>query len=275
MERVDGIDFVAKVGIVWRYRYFVAIGTLVFGLIAVYLALTATEIFRAEAVVTEVHDNALSGAAGGLAGQLGGLASLAGVQLGANGNDANAQGVLASRHLIEEFVKSQQLVPVLTANTGKRETLWFAVKRFQEKIVKVHDDPLKGLTSISVDWTDPQVAAKWANGFVALCNDLMRAQALDEATRNVAYLTNQIAQTREVEVQRSLSELIESETKKLMLANGRRDYAFRLVDPAVPPEVRNSPKRTLWVLSGLALGFFFFSALAIVHDAYKRNKAVG
>jgi Chain length determinant protein len=274
-ERGDGIDIIAIIRVMWRYRYLIGTASLLFALLAVYIALTSREIFRAEVVVTEVHDNGLSGGGGDLAGKIGGLASLAGVQLGGGGGaDANAQGVLASRHLIEEFIKQQDLVPTLTAGMGKRSTLWFAVKRFKETIVTIHDDPLKGLTTIDVDWFDPAVASKWANGFVALANDLIRTQAFDDASRNVAYLRTQISQTSEVEVQRSLADLIETETKKLMLANGRRDFAFRSVDPAVPPEVRHSPRRTLLVISGAALGFFLGTLFALSHDAFRRRKLI-
>src|SRR5258706_13394739 len=101
VERADGIDIFAILHVVWRYRYFIGSLSILCGLLAVYLALTATESFRAEAVVTEVHDSGLSGSGNGLAGQLGGLASLAGALGGAGGADANAQGVLASRNLIE------------------------------------------------------------------------------------------------------------------------------------------------------------------------------
>ena len=270
-EHGEGIDIVAIIRVMWRYRYFICAASILFALIAVYLALTAKEIFRAEVVVTPVHDNGLSGT-NGLSGQIGGLASLAGLQLGGAGNDASAQGVLASRHLVEEFIKEHNLVAQVTAGMGKRSTLWFATKRFQETILTIHDDPLKGLTSISIDWTDPATAAAWANGFVALANDLLRARALDEATRNVAYLNGQIAQTREVEIQHSFAELLESEMKKLMLANGRRDYAFRVVDPAVAPEVRHSPKRTLMVISGAAVGFILGTLFALGRDAFRRRK---
>lgn len=271
-ERGEGIDIVAIIRVMWRYRYLICATSILFALIAVYLALTAKEIFRAEIVATLVRDNGLSGGGSGLGGQLGGLASLAGLQLGGTGSDASAQGVLASRHLVEEFIKAQNLVPQLTAGMGKRSTLWFATKRFQETIVIIHDDPLKGLTSISMDWTDPATAAAWANGFVSLANDLLRTRALEDATRNVAYLNTQIAQTREVEIQRSLSVLLESEMKKLMLANARRDYAFRIVDPAVAPEVRHSPKRTMMVISGTAVGFFLGSLFALGHDAFRRRR---
>jgi uncharacterized protein involved in exopolysaccharide biosynthesis len=271
IERGDGIDIVAIMRVMWRYRYSIAIASILFALIAVYVAMTAKEIFRAEVVVTEVHESGLSESGGGLAGQLGGLASLAGVQLGGGGASANSQGVLASRHLVEEFIKAQNLVPLLTLNMGKRSTLWFAVKRFQDTVVTIHDDPLKGLTTITMDWTDPVTAAKWSNEFVALANGLIRTHALEDAARNVAYLNKQFAQTNQVEIQHSLSNLIESETKKLMLANGRIEYAFRVVDPAVPPEVRHSPRRTLLVLSGAALGFFLGTMFALGHNAFRRR----
>jgi uncharacterized protein involved in exopolysaccharide biosynthesis len=274
IESGDGIDIVAILRVMWRYRYFIGCVSILFALIAVVVALTSKEIFRAEVIVTAVHENGLSDA-GGLASQLGGLASLAGVQLGGNGGaDANAQGVLASRHLVEEFIKAQNLVPLLTLNMGKRSTLWFAVKRFQETVVTIHDDPLKGLTTITIDWTDPATAAKWANDFVALANGLIRTRVFEDATRNVAYLNTQIAQTKEVEIQRSLSNLVESETKKLMLANGRVEYAFRTVDPGVPPEVRHSPRRTLLVISGIAVGIFVGSLFALGHDAFRRRKLI-
>lgn len=272
MERTEGIDFFAILETMWRYRWLIGIISMIFALLMIYLSLTAQQIFRAEATVVEVHDNRLT-LGGGLAGQLGGLASLAGLR-GGSGADPSSQAVLGSRNLVEKFVTSQNLVPLLTGNTGKRATLWFAVKQFREHVVVIHDDQLKGFTTITIDWTDPVTAAKWANEFVALANDLIRTRVLDEATRNVAYLNAQIAQTKEVEIQHSLADLIESETKTLMLANGRKDYAFRIVDPAVAPEVRHSPQRTLWVISGTAFGFFLGSGLALVINAYRRRKSI-
>jgi LPS O-antigen subunit length determinant protein (WzzB/FepE family) len=70
-------------------------------------------------------------------------------------------------------------------------------------------------------------------------------------------------------VQHALYGLIESETKTLMLASARMDYAFTVIDPAVPPERKYSPRRSLIVLggmlAGLAIGMmvaYFRSALA-------------
>jgi len=269
----DGIDVVSIFRVMWRYRYLIVSAAVLFALIAVYLALTATEIYRAKIVVSEVRDNGLSGASG-LVSQFGGLASLAGLNLANDGTGTYAQAVLRSRHLIETFIEQQRLVARLMGNAGKRATLWFAVQRFQETIVAIHVDTKTGLISVTMDWSDPVTAATWANAYVALANQRVRAHVAEDATRNVAYLDKQIAQTSAVEIQRSLYDLVESQTKTLMLANARRDYPFEVVDPAVPPEIRHSPKRTLMVLSGLVLGFFAGAVLAFGLDAFRRRKRI-
>jgi uncharacterized protein involved in exopolysaccharide biosynthesis len=73
-----------------------------------------------------------------------------------------------------------------------------------------------------------------------------------------------------VEVQRSIYNLIESETKTLMLANVRTEFAFTVIDPAVPPERKYRPHRSLYVLFGLFLGF----AIGVL-AAYWRSARAG
>jgi uncharacterized protein involved in exopolysaccharide biosynthesis len=126
--------------------------------------------------------------------------------------------------------------------------------------------------TIDIDWNDAAVAAQWANGFVALANERIRARAISEATRNIAFLTKQISQTNVVEVQHALYGLIENETKTLMLASARMDYAFTVIDPAVPPERKYRPRRSLIVLGGTLAGLAIGIALAYARSAVARLK---
>lgn len=71
--------------------------------------------------------------------------------------------------------------------------MWMAVRRFQSNVVSIKEDTRNGKTTIAITWTDPIVAAKWANEFVALANELLRTRAMDDAQRNIAYLNSQIA----------------------------------------------------------------------------------
>ncbi|HEY6923007.1 MAG TPA: Wzz/FepE/Etk N-terminal domain-containing protein [Steroidobacteraceae bacterium] len=269
------LDLPGLMRVAWKRKWVVICVTVVAAIVAVVLALLAKPIYRAEVVITEVRE---STSAGGLAGQLGGLASAAGITLGSGAAGSHsAQAVLKSRHLVEEFVKRNNLIPELFKGSKKQPTLWLAVKRFQEGILRISEDIRGGRTTLSVDWTDPKTAAQWANGLVALANELIRTRALDEATRNVAYLREQINKTTVVELQKVMYDLIESETKTLMLANERAEYAFTVVDPAVAPELRISPQRTLMVIAGTVIGgcigIVFAFILDIVVSRRSRSKS--
>jgi uncharacterized protein involved in exopolysaccharide biosynthesis len=270
-EHAEELDFFALLQRMWRYRIVIAVCGLAGGLIAVALALTTDPVFRAEVVVTEASETGM-GSPGSLAAQLGGLASLAGVNIGqANDEGQTAQAVLESRRVAEEFIRRHSLLPELSKR-AKNPTLWKAVTRFKQSIVSIRKDARRGTTTVGVEWNDPGVAARWANGYVALTNELVRDRALAEANRNIAYLNEQIQKTDVVELRKVMFNLVETETKKLMLANGRIEYAFQTVDPAVAPEVRIRPKRTLMVIIGGMLGGALGVAIALIHSGVNRRR---
>jgi len=98
------VDFLALWQVAWAHRYLISIITVICTLAAVVLALTAVPVYRAEVAVAEVPRGNMDGAAS-LANQLGGLASFVGMNLGAaGGSSREAQGLLKSRMLVEEFV---------------------------------------------------------------------------------------------------------------------------------------------------------------------------
>jgi uncharacterized protein involved in exopolysaccharide biosynthesis len=265
------IDFARIWRVIRGSKYLILTSTIIFTGIFLAIALKITPIFRAETVITTVRNGNLGGQSGGQLGGLANIASLAGVNLDAGGGaDREAKAVLASRSLVEEFIKRNDLIKVLLPHPSKPPTIWLAVNDFKDSELAIREDKRTGLLTIDVDWEDPAVAAKWANGFVALANERLRARAIDEATRNIAFLNAQIAQTSVVEVQRAIYNLIESETKTLMLANVRMEFAFTVIDPAVPPERKNRPKRSLYVLFGLFLGFAIGVLAAYVRSARAR-----
>jgi uncharacterized protein involved in exopolysaccharide biosynthesis len=256
-DQVDEIDLAAVWKLAWGHKYLILIVALVCAALAGIVAFNITPIFRAEIVVIAARSGGVGGA-GSLSGQLGGLASiasLAGVNLdSAGGADREAKAILDSRRLDEDFIRQNNLLGVLLPNSKKPPTLWLAVKAFREGVLTIKEDKRTGLTTLNFDWKDPAVAAQWANGFVALANERIRARAIDDANRNIKFLNEQIDKTRVVEVQRSMYSLIENETKTLMLANAKTEYAFSVIDPAVPPERKVSPHRSLYVLFGAFVG---------------------
>jgi uncharacterized protein involved in exopolysaccharide biosynthesis len=279
-DRVSGsaagqqLDLLSLSQTLWRYRIVIAGVTILCGAAAAAFALTATPIYRAQVTVTEVTDRGMS-LGNSLTNQLGGLATLAGVNIGASSEDREARAVLQSRNLISEFIERNRLLPELLTGAEVAPTLWRGVRLFHDDVLTITEDTRQGVTNVAIDWTDAKVAAQWANGFVALANDIVRNRALADAKRNIDYLNGQIKQTDVVELRRVMFNLIETETKTLMFANGRRDYAFTVIDPAVPPEIRHSPRRTLITLLGVAFGLFLGITGSLFHDALTRQRRSG
>jgi uncharacterized protein involved in exopolysaccharide biosynthesis len=259
--------------VLWNNKVLIIACALVAAGIAVYLALTAKPMFRGEVTVAQV-DNQQMGMAGALAGQFGGLANLVGVNLGALGGDGREiQALLKSRRLAEEFVVRKKLVPLLYPDTKPLPTLWFAVRHFRDSVVSIHEDKRSGLTQVSVTWDDPVTAATLANEYVGLANELMRARAIAESQASIDYLNAQMLKTDEVQIRNGMFNLIESETKRLMLANVKSEYALAVIDPAVPPELRYSPRRTLMVILGFLIGGVLGTIIAFVRHIVRQARA--
>lgn len=274
-EQSDADGLIVAIGVLWRYRYLVMAVTFVAGLIAVVLALTATEIYRAEVLIIQVRDQRMTGSAAPLLNQLSGLATLAGVTLPGAARTEQAQGLLQSRRLAEEFITRYNLLPALweDADPSKPQSMWLAVTQLRDGIFDIAEDARKGTTTVYVSWKDPDVAARWANDYVALCNELMRDRALEETTRNIKYLNEQIAGTNVVELQQVMYDLVKNETQTLMLANAREEYAFSVIDPAVAPEERISPQRRVMVMIGLVLGGAAGSVIAFGLHFWRRYRS--
>ena len=231
--------------------------------------LLATKQYEASTILEPVTEgNDVSHGAGGglssLASQYGGLASLAGINLGAGSEKDVDIAVLNSELLTENFIRENNLLPVLFAKrwdpiqhqwkTGDRSkvpTLWKGYKLFNSSVRQVIDDRKIGLIRLTVEWKNPQLAAQWANGLVTMANSYLRQQAIEEAERNIAYLNEQLAHTNLVEVQSAISLLLDEQINKEMLAKGREQYALKVIDPAFAAEKPSSPGPLL--LS--ALGF--------------------
>jgi len=127
-ESDDGIGLSALWQTLWRYKHLVLLSVVICGLMAVAMALTAAPTYRAKAVISEARDQGMSG---GLASQFGGMASLAGVNLGGSAG-SEAEAVLKSRRLIEKFIQRNGLLTELFCGGAERPTLWGAVSLFKK-----------------------------------------------------------------------------------------------------------------------------------------------
>jgi hypothetical protein len=159
-----------------------------------------------------------------------------------------------------------------TTDPRLRPTLWKANRKFA-KLRVVAEDKKTSLVTLTITWTDPVTAAKWANDLVAMTNDVLRAKAIHESEQHIAYLNEQAATTDVAQVRAAIYTVLESEIKNVMLAKGPGDYALKVIDPALVSEMKAGPKGSLWAAGGLFFGFLLSLLILFVRSAWRAGSA--
>jgi uncharacterized protein involved in exopolysaccharide biosynthesis len=259
--------------LICNWRWTVGL-TIIGGLLALGGSFLIEPQYRAEARVSVVMDVDRTGG-GAIGGAFGGLASLAGIQTQTPRERAESLAMLASRSLGEDFLVRENLMPDLfpdrwDAKSGKwipengetEPNIRDAFKIFARDVRVIQEDQQTGLVVVGMLWRDPARAADLTNKYVALANATMRARTIDESRASLQFLDVELGKTESIAVRESISRLVEQQTKAIMLANVRRDYAFKVIDPAVTPAPDDlaRPRRLLMAsvgaLLGMALGVF-------------------
>jgi uncharacterized protein involved in exopolysaccharide biosynthesis len=243
-----------------------SVAFIVGGLVGFAFSFAFTPRFRADALLIPSEEIADTSRVTGI-NELGGLASLVG--LNSRGDrKIEALATLKSRALTEGYVAEENLLPILFPhqwdahgkawrNSDPRTipTPYDAYRLFDTKLRKVSEDRKTGLVTISVEWTDPALATKWTRDFVDRTNNYMRQKAIERSNRNLAFLNEQLDKSSVVELRAAIYKLIETEVKKIMVAQGSDDYAFRFVDPPEAPKRKVFPNRMLFLVYGAIIGF--------------------
>jgi uncharacterized protein involved in exopolysaccharide biosynthesis len=284
--RNESIGFFEIMSILWNRKWLIAVvAALAVGLSLVYV-FTAKQWFRADVLLKPTDSKTSLTGVGqlGSLGGLGGLASLAGINLG-SGNSAEAMAVLVSREFTAAFLEDQNIVPLLYSNRwdavqGRWKPSAFfdppdirdATQRFNKSIRSVQEDRKTGFVTMSIEWTDPKIAADWANLLVERLNERMRSKALVEAETNVAYLKQEIASSNVVPMQQSIGRVLEAELQRLMLAKATHEYSFKIIDHAIPPRRHSWPRGIIVAPIALLLGVAAAVFYVLAQDAISRKR---
>jgi uncharacterized protein involved in exopolysaccharide biosynthesis len=261
-----------------RHRSLLLASTAFFLVAAFAYATLSAPRYRASALVTVVESSGAQGLS--LPGQLGSLASLAGVTLAGTNERAQHVAFLRSRALAEEFIRAQGIALLLDpelaelsmpprVQSAAQPPSWArAVRRFTESVCSVREDNATGLITVTIRWRDPTLAADWANALVALANERSRQRAIAESARTIAFLARELEKTDNIELQRAIHRLTQSQLQVAALASVRSEYALRVIDPARPPERADYvwPRHGVLLPLGLVVGVLAGALIALLRE---------
>ena len=283
----------------WNGKKLIIGITAIFALVSVFYALSIPNQYRATALVSPAQGS--GGGLSGALGQLGGLASLAGVSIGGGeSSEAQvAQEIMRSRGFIEEFISENNLAVevfaaegwdmgsnqleinsdiydvdsllwVRDAPAGKtgEPSGWELFKQFSG-MFSVSEDKNTGMVSISVEYFSPELAKEWVDRLVIGINQHMQSRKLEKVNINIQYLEAQIQKTSIAGMREVFYTIIEEQIKSKMLAEASPEYAFVTVSPAMVPVEKSQPKRALICILGTLLGGMLATLIVLVrHYAF-------
>ena len=140
-------------------------------------------------------------------------------------------------------------------------------------MLSLSEDQKTSLVTIAIKHQSPVVAQAWVALIIEAVTEELRGSDVEEAQGSIAFLEQQRTQTSLVSLDEVFAQLIEEQTKTIMLANVSKDYVFNVIDPAVVPELKSEPKRALICILGTLLGGMLGVLLVLVRH-YAFGKAV-
>ncbi|AWA98771.1 LPS O-antigen length regulator [Vibrio harveyi] len=299
----DEIDLRELFGALWKGKWLIIAATFVFAVGTVLYALSLPNIYKSDALLAPA-ESSNGGGLSKMAGQLGGIAALSGINLGASESSQTdlAVQIMKSRQFVEEFInKHGLLVPLMAAKgwdlannklildedlynpttgewlrepnglRGATPTAQEAFEVFSKEVFNVSQDKESGLYTVSVKNYSPYIAQQWVNWLIEDINKVMRERTIAETTQNLAYLNTQLQKTAVTDMQSTFYKLIEEQTKSLMLAEVQGEFTFKVVDPAVVPELKVSPKRALICVLGTLLGGLLGVMIVLVRFTFRKE----
>ena len=295
-EEIDLREFFQ---VLWEGKFLITFVTGLVAVVSVFVVLSMPNIYQSTAILAPKSGDGADGLSR-LASQYGGLASLAGINLGGLGGDGMSKPAIAlekmkslalfKQHLYEDLLVDLMAVDSWDPSDGKlryddqiydvESNKWLrevdpprqskpsdqeAHKQFL-KLISVSEDEQSGLIYVSVEHQSPDIARRWVELLVSRVSEDLRSHDIREAEESIKFLEAQREKTSLVSLDEVFAQLIEEQTKTIMLANVSKDYVFDVIDPPVASELKSKPSRALiCVLCTLLGGILGVVAVLIRH----------
>lgn len=299
----DEIDLKELFLVLWSGKLVIVAVTAVLAISSVVYALSIPNQYKATALLAPAQAD--GGGLSSALGQLGGLASLAGVSIGEGGSSEAqiAQQIMKSWSFVEAFISDNDLaVEVYAAEGWSKEsgelkinsdvydtdentwllvdgetgelvppTSWALFQRFSG-MLSISQDKQSGLVSVSIEYYSPPIAKEWLDLYIIAINKHMQGRQVAKVSNNISYLEAQIAKTSIAEMREVFYTIIEEQTKNKMVAEASPDYAFVAVSPSMVPEEKSKPSRALICVLGTLLGGMLGVVIVLIRH-YARSES--
>lgn len=288
------IDLVEFLSALWKRKWSIIFSTFLLSLAALIYSLSLPNIYQSKAILSPVESN--GGSMNQVMKNMGGLASLAGVNLSSNDSGSNTVKSLEKLNTLSFFQHNilpniflPNLMAVKSWNPSANKIVYdqdiydensqtwvrdyehprTQIPSVQEsfEVFKGHFQVMKdidtGFVSILVKHQSPVLAQKWTELITDQLNSFYREKDKAEAEAAMNYLKVEMAKTSFSEIKLVVAQILQQKLQQLTLIEASEYYVFDYIDPPVVMETKIGPKRSLICIFGAFIGGLLGSLIAI------------
>lgn len=261
--------------------------TFLTSVIGVTYALLATPIYKSELFMIstdEKSDGLLGGGIQGLASQFGLGGSIDMTNSDTIYNKRVAIKILSSREFTLDFLHRNNYMGFLFPEKWDAERATWIEGVYipnHEEIMKtmnetriIFEDLKSGVIQYSLESPYPEFATDFLNSSVKEINFKIREMSKEDGEKKIAYLEQEINKTNLIQAQAVLSALLKDEKQKLMIANTRDDFVFKVIDKAIVPKQKFKPSRRMIAISSFFFGLLISISYIIFLNSRNMNREV-
>lgn len=284
--------------LLWKDKFVIVSITLLFSVSAVFYSLSIQNYYTSTALLASTSSD--SSAQSSMLSNMGGLASLAGIQLPQSSGDKTDISItmMKSRQFFEHLVNKDPLIlPSLMAPLEfdkndnvlifdpeqyiANEDKWIrGVKEPYQVIPSIQEshkiflnnfsikkDDQTGFVDVSFQHISPYFAEYFLTLIVDEINEITRFKDLNDSKSAISYLEEESSKNSNRNIENSINALMQAEMEKQMLSQISQYYVFEYIDKPFVPELKSGPNRAIICI----VSFFAGLLIACFYSLFKFN----
>lgn len=293
-------DLAELIKVIWKKKISIIVLSIVISIFNVFYALSLANVYTSDAVLAP-NDDTQSNMS--VFSDIGGLASLAGIDVGSSSSASDYNVTirsLSSRQFLKDFIEERDLfldifaVSSYDLDTGKTEydpTLYDVEKaQWVRKIQKpylpkpsayevretllerltIDKDNKTGFLFLTYTHANPNFAKYILDSLIVDINIYMKNRDIAFYERVSSSLLEAVRGETDKNLIKSIYSLLESNEKKLAIAKASNEYALKIIDQPIVPEKKSYPFRSKMVIIMSLLGGIFSTIFFVIYDHIKK-----
>ncbi|WP_303852231.1 Wzz/FepE/Etk N-terminal domain-containing protein [Seleniivibrio woodruffii] len=285
MNNSDEIDLREIFLVIWKRKFWIAGFVFVVCAITVFVVLRMDNIYESKAILRPSQNN--TGQMSSMVSNLGGLASLAGINLGSSGNVSpynTMNAILQDDDFIYSFVIKNKFESKIVddfdelsvTDKYKENPKFFIVKSFDDSL-NFTEDAKSGLFMLSFQNKDRLFAKKVVDTLLIAVSAQYKTVEMKNVQERIDKYKSEMEKISDITLRNKLAEVVAGLIQNKVLSQAQEYYGFDIiVNSGVADELgKVKPKRALICIVVAFLSFFTAVIVALISDSFKiRSKGV-